>query len=217
MIDDKDISHFGVSYKETEVNYFQDLEVMKRLHYFGREAFDGKDLQYRLTLDVVDEFGNSTEDFVRESKIKLNCIDCPKPSSTTTLSSTPNQSTESSTTTSLTSATTTSSIPSISTSTNPTTTIKTTQSTQPAPTTTLSPVDCNFNLTDMSGPLQYPQQGINCNLEPSPSWTININCNGNCINIINININNMVNNSNNDPGDTRLKLTSSSGNGDRLM
>ena len=47
MIDDQDISHFGVSYEETEVNYFyQDLEVMNRLHYFGREDFDGKYLQY---------------------------------------------------------------------------------------------------------------------------------------------------------------------------
>ena len=216
MIDDKDTSHFGVSYKETKVNYiYQDLEVTKRLHYFGRAAFEGKDLLYRLTLDVFDEFGNSTEDFVREGKIKLNCIDCPKPSSTTTLSSTPNQSTESSTTPSLTTATTASTIPSTSTPTTHTTTLKTTQSTQPAPTTMLSLVDCQFNLTDMSGPLQYPQQGINCNLEPSPSWTININCNGNCINIINININSMYNNSTNDPSNTRLRLTTSSG--DRLI
>ena len=41
----------GTSIKETEVSYlYQDLEVTESLHFKGQETFDGKSLQYRLTL-----------------------------------------------------------------------------------------------------------------------------------------------------------------------
>ena len=101
----------------------------------------------------------------------------------------------------------------------PTTTQTTPTSHSEYPKTTTSsipPVDCSFNLTGMSGDVSYPKPGKVCNLDPNPSWTINVNCNGNCINIINIVIYSMAYESTN-PCDSQLRVTTNSGDGDRLM
>jgi len=200
---------------ETNVSYeAQYWEVTERLQFIATEEFDGKDLQYRVIIEVVDEFGNSTEEFVSEGKIRLNCQGCPESSSTSTktsstLTTVPIESTTAEQTTP------TATTP---TATTPTTTTPTaTTPTAITPTaTTQTPINCNFNLTDMSGPLQYPKPGTPCKAHPDPIWTIHINCNGNCINIINININKM-SCKESDPCDTSLELTTSSGEGDRII
>ena len=197
------------------MSYYQDLKVTESLHFKGQETFNGRNLQYRLTLDVVDENGTSSEDYVNEGSIRLICNDCPPPHSSMTSQSSTLSTTHHTTTI----ITTTSTTPLTIAPTTPVTTQTTTQPTTPttSPSTEKVPVDCYFNLTNMSGPLKYPPPQTICNLDSSPTWTININCNGNCINIINININKMDYKTNDDPCDTRLKLSTYTGNGDRLM
>jgi len=230
----------GLFIVDTEVNYmYQDMEVVERIQFSGKESMDGKHLQYRLTLDTVDEFGNAEEDFVKLGQIKLNCNNCdraPTTSSTSSASTTTNLTTLSSTTTTKTTETTTTyqtttKLTTLSSTTTTTTTETTTTettttmsttpqaalsttttittSTNPSTTTTPSPVDCSFNMTDLSGPLNFPKPGTICNLEPSPSWTILISCDGNCINVINLNLNNLNHNST-DPCQTQLRISSSS-------
>merc|ERR1712142_1286637 len=139
------------------------LTVQEQVYFNGREDFDGQDLKFTVILEVVDEFGNTTEVFTEDKHIKLKCKDCPKSNSTlpTTIGSSsstaPTKPTTSKTSTTQTIPT-TSSTPLTTTTPLPITT-PTTPST---PTTTPIPTDCNFNLTDMSGSLQYPIPGKVC-------------------------------------------------------
>ena len=191
----------GVHYIDTKVtNQSQTLRVEESLTIpMMKSVFNGKSLQYELRIAVVDEFGNLSpeEDYVQEGEVTLQCQNCEKPSTTSPTPLTTTTSTTTATTNEPTSLSTTIEETSTSTSTKSSTTVQTlTTSTTTTVTTTSLPttvtqvpeIPCLFNLTDLSGSLDWPLAGAKCDEETrdSPEWIMSIMCHGNCLDTINI-------------------------------
>ena len=190
----------GVHYIDTKVtNQSQTLQVKENLTIpIMKSVFDGKILQYELRIAVVDEFGvlSPEEDYVEEGNVTLKCMDCkppsttsPAPITTTVTTSTTPATTNEPTSLSTTIEETSTSTSNTSTSTiSLTTTTSTTTSSSSTTTTEVPEIPCHFNLTDMSGSMDWPLEGARCNEETrdSPEWIMSIMCHGNCLDTINI-------------------------------
>ena len=213
----------GVHYIDTKVtNQSQTLKVEESLTIpMMKSIFNGKSLQYELRIAVVDEFGNLSpeEDYVQEGEVTLKCKDCETPSTTSPSPITTTTSTTTATTNEPTSLSTiqetspSTSTTSSQTSTSSTTSTTTTTTTNPPSTTTteVPEIPCRFNLTDLSGSLNWPLAGARCDEETKnhPEWIMSIMCHGNCLDTINIVFDDMgMDNEASDPCATQLLFES---------
>ena len=67
----------AVTVIETDVHEnFQDMQVVQTLRFLFHESFNGKNLEYRILLEVVDEFGNKnpSDNFIMDGSILVSSL-----------------------------------------------------------------------------------------------------------------------------------------------